>query len=211
MASDSFEHPKIYHYYGDVVRRFLLVGAALMLVGAPFYADSLQNELLFEIVGAICAVGLAGFTNPQSRWVIVGDAIVSGVVGIIYAVWALLGYESGMFLIFSLRMAVGLVFLGAFYFSMKTVRAMILHTLGKKDSVAEIIAEEEREEKKEVQELEDEQSSEAKELREEEHRHREHMREAPYLEEDLAPEEDEDADDIRLEVDDEGENEVSRE
>jgi len=120
------------HYYGDLVRQFLLGGAVVMLLGAPFYGDALRAELPFEVVAAVIFVGLAAITNPWKKSILTADAIAAGVVTVVYQIWALNGYGDASYTAFVLREAVSIIFMFAFYFSVKTVRAMVLHQVGKR-------------------------------------------------------------------------------
>ena len=129
--------PLVPHYYGDFVRQLMLGGAALMLFGAPFYGDSLRTELPFEVFGALVLVSLAAVINPRNKSVLTATAIATGVGMAVYQTWALYGYEQITPVAFVLREALAILFMFAFYFSVKTVRAMILHQIGKRDSVDE--------------------------------------------------------------------------
>ena len=125
--------PSITHYYGDVVRELFLGGAALMLVASPLYADSLQMEFPFIVLGSLVAVALAAFTNPHKRLSSIGDCVVSGAIVVIYGVWGLSGYDMINPIAFVLRLAIAVIFLFAFYYALKTVRAFSLHQIGKWD------------------------------------------------------------------------------
>lgn len=141
MADGRYGHKgaggKIAHYYGDIVRDFMLGGAVVMLLAAPFYADRLRGELLFEVIGAIIIVGLAAMTNPWKKSILVADTIAVGIVTVVYQIWALNGYGTANNTAFVLREAVSIIFMFAFYFSAKTVRAMVLHQIGKQASSEE--------------------------------------------------------------------------
>lgn len=136
--------PSVPHYYGDYMRQLMLGGAVLMLIAAPFYGDLIRVELPFEVVGALVLVALAALTNPWKKSVITADAVVTGVWMSVYQVWALYGYENASALQFVLREALSILFLVAFYFSVKTMRAMILHQIGKRDTIDEFEAAERR-------------------------------------------------------------------
>ena len=125
------------HYYGDAVRQLFVAAAALMLIGAPFYADSLRSELPFEIFGPLILFALAALANPHNKSVFMAGAVASGTGLVIYETWALYTYFESTWLQFILREMIAIVFLTGFYFSMKTVRAFILHTIGKHDEVGE--------------------------------------------------------------------------
>lgn len=124
----------ISHYYGDFVREFLLGGAVVMLLAAPFYADEIRMELPFEVISALIFVALAAITNPWKKSILAADAIAAGIATVVYQIWALNGYGTASNTAFILREAVSFIFLFAFYFSVKTVRAMVLHQIGKRVS-----------------------------------------------------------------------------
>lgn len=124
----SYARPTLIpHYYGDAVRELFLGGAALMLVASPLYADSIRTQFTFIVLGAFLAVVFAALTNPRNYWVLCGDAAVSGVGMIFFALWGLIGYDEISPTAFVLRLALALIFLFGFYYSVKTVRAMSLH------------------------------------------------------------------------------------
>jgi hypothetical protein len=125
------------HYYGDAVRQFFIVLAILILLGAPWYGSSLRIELPFEVIGALILVTLAALVNPHQKSIMVANAVVAGVGAVVYQMWALFGWEDGTVIQFVLREGIAILFLAAFYFSMKTVRAFLLHKIGKHDEVGE--------------------------------------------------------------------------
>jgi len=129
-----YRMPKVPHYYGDAVRQAFVGAAALMLLGAPFYANDLQIELPFEIIGAVVLVAVAALTNPRTRGVILSDTLISGVGFVTFELWALTQYPSSSALQFGLRQALALVFMFAFYFSMKTLRSMAQNQIGEPDA-----------------------------------------------------------------------------
>ena len=143
-ATRTSSWPGIPHYYGNAARQLLVGGAALMLLASPLYADNVRIEFPFEVAGALAAVGFGAFTNPRAKWTLVGDAIVSGVGAIVYATWGIFEYETINPIAFVLRLVIAIIFLFAFYFSMKTVRAFTLHSIGRRESVDEFETDEER-------------------------------------------------------------------
>lgn len=126
----SFEEPwrQIPHYYGDIIRQIFVVVAVLMLVGAPFYGDELRKELPFELLGGITLVALAALTNPQSKSIMVFNSIAAAIGFFLYEFWALYGYDTSTWFVFLLRQLIAILFMAAFYFSMKTVRANLLRS-----------------------------------------------------------------------------------
>lgn len=129
--------PAVPHYHGDAIRQLFIANAALILIGAPFYADTLSAELPFEILGALILAGLAAIVNPHNRLLLFANAIAAGIGLLLYETWALSQYETSTWAQFIWRELIALVFLGAFYFSMKTVRAYLLHQIGKTGTAGE--------------------------------------------------------------------------
>ncbi len=124
--SMGFLRPRPHHHDITSVKQLMLGAAALMLVFAPFYGDSLRLELPFELLGALIIVSLVALTRTMERAVITADAIAAGVGMCIYQTWALLGYENTISIAFVLRETFAVLFMFAFYFSVMASRSMII-------------------------------------------------------------------------------------
>src|SRR3989344_2051869 len=138
--TDYARHPfvkQVSHYYGDTVLQIFIATAALMLLTAPFYGDTLRIELPFEIAGALILVALAALANPHNKTSMVANAIAAGVGMVIFETWALYLYQESSWAQFTLREIVAVLFLVAFYFSTQTVRAFVMHQVGKEDEPGE--------------------------------------------------------------------------
>ena len=131
--------PALPHYYGDYVRKLFLGAAALLLVFAPFLGGFLPLTLPFEIVGAVALVAFAALTSPKKQWVVAGDAVLSGAFMFVCEIIAIFAYLQDDMLMFFAREALAVIFLFAFYFSVKTLRAMILHQIGKREPPGEFL------------------------------------------------------------------------
>ncbi|MBI5457195.1 hypothetical protein HY971_00530 [Candidatus Kaiserbacteria bacterium] len=128
---------KIPHYYGDSVRQLLLGAAALMIISSPLYTNTLRREFPLIVIAALAAAALSAIINPRDRWIPMATALLSGVGLVSYAMWGMFQYENIGPLPFILRMAIAVIFLFAFYFSMKTLRAFMLHQIGKRETIDE--------------------------------------------------------------------------
>ncbi len=120
------------HYYGDIVRRLFFLIAIVMVITHPFYANVLRMELPFTVLAALILVALAALTNPHNKGLLMADGIAAGVGVLIYQTWALFEYDSSTWLELGLRQGIALLFMIAFYFAMKTFRAMLLGKIGRK-------------------------------------------------------------------------------
>lgn len=126
-----WESSAIPHYYGDYVRQIFMTIGAVMLIIAPFLVSRGAAGLVpFEIGGAIILVFLAALTNPKKQWVLMADAVVAAVGVLVFEVLALGAYAANSWLTFIALEAVTIAFLFALYFSLKTVRNMMLGQIG---------------------------------------------------------------------------------
>lgn len=121
---------RIPHYYGDIVRILFIIAAVVVVGGAPLYSDALTQQMPFIIFAAIALVGLAALTSPKSVWSIRLDAVLAGVIAVVYETWALWGYQTGTAPQFVVRQVPALIGMFAFYFALKTLRAMLTGVLG---------------------------------------------------------------------------------
>ena len=135
--------PHIPHYYGDYVRQIFMLCGAVMLISSPFLSSALPAALPFEIGGALMVAILGALTNPAKQISMLADAIVAVVGVVTYELLALNAYSSGAMIAFLEREALAIAFLFALYFSVKTLRNMAFHTIGKKISIREFFREEE--------------------------------------------------------------------
>ncbi len=116
------------HYYGDTVRMLFLLAALIMLVSLPVFAD-LTGLPPFVSVGAILVLGLAaGLTNPEQLWDAGVNAAIAVVGTLVFEGYAVLLYQkyNGPSGFFFTNLVLGFIFFVAVYFSVKTVRGLLL-------------------------------------------------------------------------------------
>lgn len=116
------------HYYGDTVRVLFLLAALVMLVSLPVFADLTGLPSLMS-VGAILALGLAaGFTNPTQLWDAGLNAGIAVIGTLVFEGYAVVLYQkyNGPSGFFFTNLVLGFIFFVAVYFSVKTVRGLIL-------------------------------------------------------------------------------------
>jgi hypothetical protein len=131
-------NPTIPHYYGDAVRKCFLVIACGLIFLAPVFIGYLPALLPIVIIGVILLVTLAALTNPKKQWVMAANAMVAG-GGILFSeMIALLAYNDNQMVMFLSHQVMAIVFLFAMYFSVKTVRAMMLGSIGRRGRPSEI-------------------------------------------------------------------------
>ena len=119
------------HYYGDYVRALFLGAAVLSVVAIPLFGDLLPFGTFAQVGSALLLVLLAGLTNPHSRMLMIYDVVVSGIGVFLLESAAILLYTADTPELFAAREAAALALLFAFYFSVKTLRAMSLGKVGR--------------------------------------------------------------------------------
>lgn len=137
----TFNHgPSVPHYYGDYVRQIFMLNAAVMLVVSPFLAPALPEALLFEIGGAVLIAVLGALTNPSRRIFMLANAAAAGIGILTYELLALNSFSDGAMIAFIVREAIAIGFLFALYFSLKSLRNMMLGKIGKKNRYGEFLS-----------------------------------------------------------------------
>ena len=119
------------HYYGDYVRALFVGAAVLSAVSIPLFGDLLPFGTFAQVGCTLLLVLLAGLTNPHSRMLMVYDVIISGVGVFLLESAAISFYPVDTTQLFAAREVAALALLFAFYFSIKTLRAMTLGKVGK--------------------------------------------------------------------------------
>ncbi len=115
------------HYYGDIVRKYLLFAGAMLLVAVLIDKELLSFYLFIGIFGVLVFTVLAALMSPKVTSAIFTNAIISALMFLIFEYFAIGAYlKSQTFLdsIFILRQAIAVAFLVALYFSTKTLRGM---------------------------------------------------------------------------------------
>ena len=114
------------HYYGDIVRKLFLAGAALMLVALPFFQSLIPFSLSVSIFAALVIVLCAGLIAPTQKWITALNMLVAaGAIGI-FEYYAATAYIATHIAFFTVTQILAIIFLAAFYYSVKTVRGTFL-------------------------------------------------------------------------------------
>ena len=119
------------HYYGNEVRVLFVICAVLLFVLTPIFGNILPGTIYFIPLSSAILLLLAALTNPKVKWVIAIDCIAAGAFLVFVEVAALRLYTSGSSSAFVAREVIGLMFMLALYFSLKTAYAMRFHRIGK--------------------------------------------------------------------------------
>jgi hypothetical protein len=136
-----FVGANISHYYGDSVRRFFLVLAVVLLVIAPIFGDASVLLFLLAIMGAFILITLSALTSPRNKLVMVANSAASFTGAVVFELLALAAYRAEAILPMLGLQAVVLAFIFTLYLSLKTVRAMEMGLIGKRDLPGEFMEE----------------------------------------------------------------------
>lgn len=130
MAPTQRHGPRVQHYYGDTVRTMFLSAAVVYAVAMPLVGDLLPIGTMGGI-GLVLGLALfAGITNPHSKIVMVLDVAISAAALFLLQNAALMYLSTDGPVLFILRQASAILFLIAFYESVKSLRSMLLGTIG---------------------------------------------------------------------------------
>ncbi len=122
---------KFPHYYGDTVRWLFMIAAIGMLLMLPAVSNILNIPAVVSVIGILILGFAAGFTNPKQLWDAVVNAIISAGGFLMFETVAVWTYQQNFNTaqaerFFLANVGLGLVFLIAIYFSVKTLRGLLL-------------------------------------------------------------------------------------
>lgn len=135
----------IAHYYGDFVRRIFLGVAIILLFLTPFLADTAFILIPLQIIGAVILILLSALTNPKNKTIMVANVAAALIGIVVFEMFALAAYRGGAIMLMIGFQILALSFIYAFYLSLKTLRAMELGQIGKRDIPGEFLEEKHRE------------------------------------------------------------------
>ncbi|MES2014674.1 MAG: hypothetical protein V4437_02570 [Patescibacteria group bacterium] len=122
--------PEVPHYHGDEIRKLFVTTAVISSLAIPIWGNLLPFGLLVELGGALALVLLAGLTNPHSVFFALLNTAIAGAGTFFLETSAIYYYHSESFMLFAIREVCALLLLFSFYYSVKTLRAMLLRQVG---------------------------------------------------------------------------------
>jgi hypothetical protein len=114
------------NYYGGIVRKLFLGAAVLMLASLPFFQSLIPFPAWISILGVVILILGAGFLSRSEKWFIVADSVIAGLAVIIFEYYATNAYRSGLIAFFMANQILAIIFLVAFYYSLKTIRGLFM-------------------------------------------------------------------------------------
>lgn len=112
------------HYYGDLVRRLFLICGFIMIATLPFLKSQIPASVFYSLLLILILVFLAGMTNPRIKWIIGADIVVSFIGFAIFGYHAISRFAGVRDLFSATNFTLAVIFLFAFYYSIKTLRGM---------------------------------------------------------------------------------------
>jgi hypothetical protein len=120
------------HYYGGLVRTLLILSAVIFILGFPVVGPTLPFGAPLAVAYALMLFLVAGLTNPKSLDSLMAGAIIAGLGVALFETAALMEYDSEGLPLFLVRQLVASMLLVAFYFSLKSIRAILLRSIGRR-------------------------------------------------------------------------------
>lgn len=122
------EDRSLQHYYGDIVRFLFMCAAVVMIVGLPVVSNYLSLPTWSSVMGVLVLGLAAGFTNPVQVWDAVINVVVASVGFFVFDLYTVQSYQNihlhSKF--FIANMVLAAIFVFATYFSVKTLRGLLL-------------------------------------------------------------------------------------
>lgn len=112
-----------------MVRGFFL-GGAFFIVVSPVFGEILPGGTSVHLISVVALLVLAALTTPVNTLVMTLNCAASAVSFGLVETLALENYAPDSLSLFAVRQTAAVIFLAAFYFAIKTLRAMRLHQLG---------------------------------------------------------------------------------
>lgn len=120
------------HYYGNYVRMLFLATAILTFISIPFWGHLIPFGTMFEVLGGITLIALAGLISPHGRLVVWLSVFVAGFGAFLLELSAISFHTSDSTQLLLAREAGAVMLLAAFYFGVKTLRAMAQGKIGER-------------------------------------------------------------------------------
>lgn len=125
--------PPVPHYHGDTVQMLFLTGGIVILASLPFFKNLLQAGTSFLPIFVVLLVLGGAIVNPFQRLTVAVNLIIAAIAVILFEYAAVIGFGEDEFILSVIRQSLAIIFLFALYYSGRTLRAMFLHQIGKKN------------------------------------------------------------------------------
>jgi hypothetical protein len=126
-------YPFVPHYHGDTVQILFLIGGVVILATLPFFKNLLPIGPGANTVLVVLIILGAAVINPFQKWIVAVNLLIATLAVLLFEYVAIVGYGTDPFLLSAIRQILAVIFLFSLYYSARTLRAMFLHQIGKKN------------------------------------------------------------------------------
>lgn len=137
LGAEHDDGQHIPHYHGDGVRICFIAAAILMTAITPFSSTVVPLTIIALITGVVLLVVFAALTHPHGPWIMAINAMLSATGAAIFETFAIVSFQNESWVAFVVQEFIVVLFLFALYFAMRTLRAMMLHQVGKQGRFGE--------------------------------------------------------------------------
>ena len=121
--------PNTPHYYGDTVRFLFMIAGVIMLITLPSFSRVLDIPVIISVASILVLALSAGLTNPKQKWDAGINVAIASIGFIVFETFGIMAYREGVLgkqgeLFVIVNIGLGLLFLIALYFSVKTLRGL---------------------------------------------------------------------------------------
>ncbi len=141
-VNNSLGDVPVPHYYGDTVRSIFFVLGAALLIMAAFIGAVSPLAMPLAVLFAVTLVLLAAFTSPRAKGIHTANVACAALGTLAAEAFAVGAFSVGSFGLFILGECIAVAFLAALYFAAKTMRAIAMHQLGRRDVVGDFLNDE---------------------------------------------------------------------
>lgn len=110
--------------YSDIVRKLFLICGLVLLITLPFLRTTIPSGISYPIILILALTFFAGMTSPKQKHIIIGDIFVSVLGFAIFMYQATSKFTTFFDLFFITNFSLAILFLFAFYWSLKTIRSL---------------------------------------------------------------------------------------
>jgi hypothetical protein len=110
-------------YFGNIVRKLFIICGLVILITLPFL-KTLAGPVFYSLIFVLLLAFFAGMTKPRHKAILVSDVIVSMFGFGFFAYQGIINFQGHVTLFFITNIVLAILFLFAFYWSVKTAREL---------------------------------------------------------------------------------------
>ncbi len=111
-------------YYGNIVRKLFILCGLVILITLPFLKSLITGPIFYSLLIVIVLALSAGITSARYKKTILVDVIISALGFSFFAYQGIKNFSGFVNLFFITNLVLAIIFLFAFYWSIKTAREL---------------------------------------------------------------------------------------